>query len=275
MVLESGPAKAERNWQLLRTVLFLGFAAWFVYDGAVRWPAQNRREAEQQLAAPEPFGGRLQYADLGEPPTKQEYQRVVDAKPTKVEQVHELLGKPQYVRTEGAGRAVEFFVGQYGYVAVPVDNGRVNAASIVFKPWKRDKSVVRQQYYWAIVPLIPGLYFLWRTYKAATLRVTIDDEGMVYDGQRIAFADMVSLRDYSPKGWIDLYYRVGEREKRLRLDNEKVLRFDEIVDALCKAKGFRNEVREYAEEKARQKAEEAAAAAAEDAERKDAGGNPT
>jgi len=105
--------------------------------------------------------------------------------------------------------------------------------------------------------------------------MTIDDEGMVYDGQRIAFADMVSLRDYSPKGWIDLYYRVGEREKRLRLDNEKVLRFDEIVDALCKAKGFRNEVREYAEEKARQKAEEAAAAAAEDAERKDAGGNPT
>jgi hypothetical protein len=41
MRLESGPAKAERNWQLLRTFIFLGFAMFFLYDGAIRCKADG------------------------------------------------------------------------------------------------------------------------------------------------------------------------------------------------------------------------------------------
>ena len=59
------------------------------------------------------------------------------------------------------------------------------------------------------------------------------------------------------------------QEKKLRLDNEKVLRFDEIVDALCQAKGFKNEVKEYAAEKAQAKAEEEAATAEEEKDDRD------
>ncbi len=262
MTLESGPAKADRNWQLVRTILFLGFALWFVFDGAVRYPAANRKEAEQRLAAPEPFGGRLKYDDLGETPTKADFDRLKQSKP---EQIREQLDKLQSTRTEGPGRSAEYCVGRYGYIKV---EGK-HTPNITWQPWKRDKSELRAQFYWAIVPLIPGLYFLWRLYKAATLRATIDDEGMTYGGQRIALADMVSLRDYSPKGWIDLHYKVGDGEKKLRLDNEKVLRFDEIVDALCQAKGFKNEVKEYAAEKAQAKAEEEAAATAEEKDEPD------
>jgi hypothetical protein len=269
MTLESGPAKADRNWQLVRTILFLGFALWFVYDGAVRYPAANRKEAEQQLAAPEPFNGNVKYGSLTENPTAFEVKWLNGLNVSKPNDVHQWLGTPDYTRAQGASHTDEFYVSRYGYICVPIDKGRVKAANIVWRAWKYDKAEIRAQFWWATVPLVPGLYFLSRLYKAATLRVKIDDEGMTYGGQRIALADMVSLRDYSPKGWIDLYYKVGDGEKKLRLDNEKVLRFDEIVDALCQAKGFKNEVKEYAAEKAQAKAEEEAATAAEEKDDRD------
>jgi hypothetical protein len=274
MTLESGPAKADRNWHLVRTILFLAFAVWFVYDGVVRYPAENTKEAQQELAAPEPFNGQVKYEALGETPTGADYNQLKAKPPTTAEELHAQFGKPQFTR--GAGpRAEEFYVSRYGYLAVRLESGRVRpgADSLFWRPWKHDKNQITQQFYWAIVPLIPGLYFLSRLYKAATLRVSLDDEGLTYAGQRIALADMVSLRDYSPKGWIDLYYKVGEHEKKLRLDNEKVLRFDELVAAICEAKGFKNEVTEYAAERAATKAETEAAQVAED--KPDAGDSPT
>jgi|GEM_PF-990371 len=254
MRLESGPARADRNWQLLRTILFLGFALWFVYDGAVRWPNKNRAEAEKVLAG-HPFKGRVTFDQLGETPTGAEFQKLLElvkSKPLGREQVYEILGKPQL--TEGTD---EYFASRYGYAQVTVQAGTVrHLQPEQWKPWYKDKDQVRGQFYWAILPAVPGLYFLWRLIRAVTLRVVIDDEGMVYAGRRIPFASMTSLRDYNPKGWIDLYYTVGTRAKRLRLDNEKVALFDQIVDAICQAKGFRNEVREYAERRAREEAEQ-------------------
>ena len=251
MILESGPAKAERNWQLLRTFIFLGFALYFAYDGVIGYARANRSAATQKLGAPEPFGGQVRYDDLGETPTKADFEALLRSKPTNQEQVHEALGAPTF--TSGSD---EYFMSRYGYAKISVKNGRATLSPTDWMTWFKDKSQVQEQFYFAIIPALPGLYFLWRLFKAVTLRVTIDDEGMVYAGQRIPFDNMVALRDYSPKGWIDLYYKLGEGEKKLRLDNEKVKLFDEIVAALCTAKGFRNEVQEYAEKKAREEAEE-------------------
>ena len=253
MRLESGPARADRNWQLVRTIIFLGFALWFVYDGAVRWPKKCRAAAEQKLSAPEPFGGTLQYDSLGETPTKSDFNRLLREKPTDPKRITEFLGPPTLAK--GADL---YFVSRYGYAKVTVKDGRMMLSPADWTTWYKDKGEIRGQFYWAIVPALPALYFLWRLFKAVTLRVVIDAEGMIYAGQHIPFASMVSLRDYNPKGWIDLYYKVGERERKLRLDNEKVKLFDEVVAALCEAKGFRNEVQEHAEQKAREETEDAA-----------------
>lgn len=253
MRLESGPANAERNWQLLRTIIFLGFALFFAYDGAIRWPNKNLREAETKLAAPTgPFkDSKVKVGDLGETPVKADFEALLRSKPTSGEQVRKALGPPTF--TSGSD---EYFMSRYGYAKVSLKDGRPSLSPSDWTTWYKDKNQIREQFYWAIIPALPGLYFLWRLIKAVTLRVTIDDEGMVYGGQRIPFDNMVSLRDYNPKGWIDLYHKLGEGEKKLRLDNEKVKLFDEVVAALCTAKGFRNEVQEYAEKKAREEAEE-------------------
>jgi hypothetical protein len=126
----------------------------------------------------------------------------------------------------------------------------------VWRPWYKSKAEIEQQFYWAILPALPALYFLWRLYKSLTLRAVVDDQGLTYGGVQIPFDKMFALRNYSPKGWIDLYYKDEEdQERKLRLDNEKILKFDEIVAAICQAKGFPNEVIAYRERKAREEAE--------------------
>ena len=258
MRLESGPARTDRNWWLLRTVVCLGIAFWFAYDGARGYQQKNREAAELKLNAPEPFGGRIKFDDLGETPTKDTFEQVLKAKPTSSEQLNQRLGKPTFVSGTD-----QYFISRYGYAKVTVKDGRAALSPSDWVTWAKTKEEIDHQFYWALLWAVPGLYFLWRLIKAATLRVVIDDEGMTYGGQRILFADMVALRDYSSKGWIDLHHKSGAREKKLRLDNEKVLLFDDIVAAICQAKGFQNEVKEYAEKKAREEAEEQAVAEAE------------
>ena len=252
MRLESGPAKADRNWQILRAVLFIGFAVYFLYDGVIGYPRDTRAKAEEGLKSPNLFDGHVKYEDLRDTPAKDEFESLQKSAPTTRKQVHDALGTPQVARVESSTSSTEYFISHYGYGSVRIENDRVNAANMSWHKWYKDKSEVRQQFYWAIVPLLPGLYFLWRLFKAVRLRVVVDDEGLIYDRRRIPFAAMVSLRDYNPKGWIDLHYTEGADEEKLRLDNEKVLLFDEVVDAICQAKGFENQVRHHAEKKARE-----------------------
>lgn len=248
MHLESGPAKTDAIWHIARAVLFIAFALWFVYDGAIRYPARNQSEAVKKLMAPQHFEGAVAWEELSEHPTKAEFERLRKANPKQRAEVVDALGKPQFKREDR-----EYFISRYGYATVPtLASGRVKAEGMEWSTWYKTRSEVQQQFYWGILPALPGLYFLWLFFKAITLRVTIDDEGMAYGSQRISFDQMVSLRDYNPKGWIDLYYRDGDREQKLRIDNEKIAKFDEIVDALCTVKGFKNEVRAHAERKVQQ-----------------------
>lgn len=264
MRLESGPAKAERNWRLVQSAVFVAFALYFVYDGAIGYPNKNRKKAAQELANPTTFNNAVRWEDLGETPTLDEFQRLLQERPSSAEGVHAILGLPQHTAQKD-GATAEYFVSRYGFGVVRYEKGTIKATAQDWHTWDKTRAQTVGQYYWALVPGLLSLVFLRKLVQAVTLRVIVDDEGLVYAGRRIGFDRMVALKDYNPKGWIDLYYKAGNREQKLRLDNEKVARFDEIVDLICQTKGFDNEVKEYAECKAREKAEEEAAAAAEDA----------
>jgi hypothetical protein len=251
MTLESGPATKDRNWQLLRTVIFLGFAAWFLWDGVYRYPHENRTQAEEWLQG-HPSAAKISFDALGDAPVQADLDRLRQAKVATRPDVLRTLGTPTVSDTQNGD---DYFISRYGYIKRP------GSGEPTWHSWGKTKAEITGQYYWALVPALLALPFAWKLYRAVTLRVVVDDQGLTYAGRRIAFADVVSLRDYEPKGWIDLYYQSGDRQRKLRLDNEKIARFDEIVEAICQAKGFRNEVRAYAEQQAREEAAEASGTA--------------
>ena len=251
MRVESGPAKTDRNWQFVRFILFAGLAFWFYYDGAVRWPKNNREAAEKALQV-RPWEGKLRYDDLPERPRgESDVQTLLKSAPVTRSGLHSALGRPQV----GEGTNEEYFVGKYGYTKATYSGDKPSLER--WRKWEGGHTgeEIQAQFYWALLPLPLALYFLWKLYRAATLRVIVDDEGLVYAGRRIPFADMNSLRDYSPKGWIDLYHTANGRERKLRLDNEKFMLFDEVVEAICQTKGFRNEVKENQAAKRREEEE--------------------
>ena len=265
MTLKSGPAAMDRIYWSVVTVACLAFAAYFFYDGKWGYLKKNRAEAAQRL--PALIERSIDQVELGDSPTQADFEKLkADVQELKAsgragtpEQVHQALGAPVHKRHEGPGRTVEYFVSVYGYAAVAINNDRVNPGGLVWTKWNKTKEEIRYQYYWGLIPLVIGLYAALRAYRAMTLQVVIDEEGMAYAGQRIPFEAMVSLRDYNRKGWVDLYYRTDAGQKRLRLDNQKVAKFDEIAEAICQAKDFENPItayhRQVEEEEAKQEAQ--------------------
>jgi hypothetical protein len=243
ILLESGPARTDRYYWTVWGLVFLAAAAWFAYDGAVRYRAQNIEQARDRLSlftAARP--------ELGEKPGPEEYAALLKSRISSREELHKLLGQPLSVREGAASPDTERFASIYGLVTVRVDPaGRVRSEQAEWQNWKWSKEQIRNQYFWAIIPALAAIYVLIRAYRASRLRAEIDEEGMTYGGARIAFADIVSIRDYNRKGWVDLYYRRGDQEKRLRIDNQKIAKFGEIIGLLCERRNIPNPVKEYAE----------------------------
>jgi hypothetical protein len=246
MTLKSGPAVMDRAYWSVVTIACLAFAAYFFYDAKWGYLKKNRAAAAQRL--PALIERPIDQIELGDSPTQADFERLKASGPTSPEQVHQALGPPVHTKRAGPGEIVEYFVSVYGSAAVPINNDRVTPNTMAWTKWSKTKDEIRNQYYWGLIPLLIGLYAVLKAYRAITLRVVIDDEGMTYGGKRIHFEAMTSLRDYNRKGWVDLYYRTDAGQKRLRLDNQKVAKFDEITEAICQAKGFENPVTAYHKE---------------------------
>lgn len=236
MKLESGPAAYDRNYYLIFLILCLGLGGYFVYDFKIGYPNKNREHAQKQLTPL--LGADYDVSTLPPEPTKPMFTDLIKTKPDNAAAIHEKLGDPLTVRPSESGETVEYFVSLYGMGVVPVVAGKPSVEKANWITWNKTKEEIQLQFWCALICFAVALYVLSRVYRAATLRAVIDDEGLTYGPKRIAFASMSRLCDYSPKGWVDLYYQHGPQERKLRIDNQKIRKFHEIVDALCEAKGF-------------------------------------
>lgn len=250
--LESGPAATDRNWRLLQLLVFWGLGAYFFYDGLHGYPQKNFQAADQELRSLS--DGKVNAEGLSAAPEKERVDQLLTmvneglrlAQPVDREKVYAELGQPTFTRPANPGFTREYFASRYGMASIEFDNGRImKLDALGWKDWGKTRKDIDQQFYLGGLCMVGGLYFFWRLIQAMTLRVVIDDEGMTYARKRITFAAMTALRDYSPKGWIDLYHTATGRETRLRLDWEKVGKFKEIVAAICQAKGFSNPVAQF------------------------------
>jgi hypothetical protein len=250
VLLESGPAKFERRYYTIIAIPLFLWGLWFIYDGWRGYADDNREVAVVELQKlkiepPEVWP---------ESPTGPQMQELLRTPNLEREALRAALGEPYATveNPEGFRGTVEYHVSLYGLAIVPIDDvtGRVDRRLAEWKKWKHSREEIQAQYYWSIPAFLIALVFTYKAYKAFTLRAVIDEEGMTYGSKRINFDQMVSLREYNPKGWVDLYYREGEDERRLRIDNQKIGKFNEIVDLLVEKKGFAHPIQEYEREHA-------------------------
>jgi hypothetical protein len=223
-------------------VLLAGFATWFAYDGWVTYPSRNLEAARQalprvveQMPPPSPAVTKKSAMAVEEDPAKQ----ITLAK------LQETWGEPAFLGPAPAdldapGRTEAYFVGPYGWVRVLLVGQMVE--DIEWHDGAKGYSDIAVQKLLAFllgaVALVPlGLILI-----ALPKKYQLDDEGLVLPGTgRIPYDSMtaVDAADFSKRGIVRLKYRdAGGRDLTAVLDEEKIAKFDEIVAALCKQKGW-------------------------------------
>jgi hypothetical protein len=243
MRVESGPAKWDYYRYLIMTLVFFGWWAYCYYDGTWGWVNKNRAEARKQLA-PIVAGAREIPEALGSSPTSAEFESIRDARP-EVAELHKRFGAPFHSTAGQSGETIDYYVSDYGMIKVTTKLNRVKPGGLEWTLWYKPKSEIGQQHYWGlaglIVAAITGYYFV----RAARFRLVVDEKGLTCEGRFIPFESMTGFTNYSRKGWVDLNHGAP---KALRLDNQRLAKFDETIDAICEAKGFPDPRRELAED---------------------------
>lgn len=258
MRLESGPAKTDGLWKIGFTILCIGFTVWFYMDGTKWWPESNRAQARAYFSN---IGSKA--TEFGTRPSKEDFDAALRAGVTDIDGLRQRFGEPEYTASAGTEQ-VAYFGSDYGYAEIRIGTGgRVTLAPSQWHDWEHTKAQIDGQLYWAAIPAVFAIICALQAYRAFSLRVVIDGDGMAYAGKVIPMSAIQSLRDFSPKGLVSLYYDEGGRERKLRLDNQKVEKFDEIIVAICAARGFddprsHDEDNEPVDESAAQRPDQAA-----------------
>ena len=226
MRLESGAPRSSKIYWMVIVVVTTAVSGWFLWDWKSGYAKKNAAHARRDLGLTED-----QALDLSASYTKTDYRKLEASKPTGLNQISAALGEPYRKETASDGSMLVTYVSQYGKATVAVEGRRVR--SMTWQTWKFEKREIEAQFYWASAVALFTLWAIFKTIKTASLRVTMDDEGMRYDGMKIAYADMFELTGFSPKGWVFLNYRAGGQEQKLRLDNQRVEKYEEIILAIC------------------------------------------
>lgn len=236
MRLQSGPANYDRLYNAFVLALCFGLGGYFFYDWKIGYPQRNYSEAKKQLSALMNAGEIP--AQLPPKPTDSDFEAFRKLRNSDAAALRSAFGQPLTSKPGPAGSSIEYYVSATGMATATVTSGKLSLDDLQWTKWYKSQSEVNQQWWCGLVAAVVGAYFLPRTLRSFLLTASIDDQGLTYAGQKIAFDAMKRLTDYNPKGWVDLYYAEGGQEKKLRFDNQKIAKFDEIIDEICKAKGF-------------------------------------
>ncbi|HMQ15046.1 MAG TPA: hypothetical protein PKC49_03645 [Phycisphaerae bacterium] len=242
MKIVSRSPRGEIIYWLVVSLIPIGLGLWFLYDWQVGYVGQNRAKARQHpslAGQPELVERAMERAT----PTDTQFRDFASTRPTSREQVVQRFGEPLTSQSRETGELVDEYPSRYGVLTVVSRGGRLPAeGGLTWIDWPHTEGQIRGQLYWTIPCAVFLIWPLRRLILALTLRVELDEDRLAYRGEVVRYDDMTGLRDYNPKGWVDLYYRKAgqSNEAMLRLDNQKVAAFNEIVTEIATRKGFAN-----------------------------------
>lgn len=241
MRIESGPTGERKVRTTLLFLMVAVFSAWFAYDGLVGYPAQNAKEYRDQLAPEE-------RETVGELPilpgvTEEAWsglkEKVKESPSTERRAILEATfgGPPAYENKDSI-----YYFGPAYHIKLSLRDGLPVEPMVGAAPTKSATSIQWQKYL-AIGLAVFSLYLLWLLMKVRSTRLVLDESGLTYNSEGpISYERMTRLDSarFNEKGWVDLYYDGSGTERRLRLDEYHIARFDDVIDEICARKGFDN-----------------------------------
>lgn len=245
MPIESGPTKERVVRTLLQFVLIAFFAAWFAYDGWIGYPKRNLRDHLD-----------VTRAEAAEPLTEEDIRpliydtvsedRVAAAneamKAGSADQIREALtkvfGAPPSFETDQAW----FYFGATLRLIIPMADG-LPTGKVMQRSTPESAASIATQKGLAVGLAVAAVGLGFFLARVARTRLVLDEAGLAYNQRPVIPWDAMRSLDtsrFNRKGQVDLIYDDGGAERRLRLDEYHLARFEEIVDELCARKGFAN-----------------------------------
>ncbi len=241
MRIESGPTTERKIRTTLMLLMVAVFSVWFGYDGMVGWPKQNHREFLQQIPLderPKAASGPI-YPGITE--ISVDGARAALKEAVTAAQQHDALAKffggpPTYENAEG----IHYF-GVIYRVTARLQEGRI--AEVDGRRGQRSNYDLLFQKYLSGSLGVLALYLLWFVLRVRGTRLVLDESGLKLNGVGpVSWNDMKALDTsrFHKKGWLDLVYGGNGDERRMRLDEYHLARFDDVIDEICRRKGFEN-----------------------------------
>lgn len=240
MRIESGPTRERKVRTSITFLLVVLMAVWFAYDGLIGYPAKNKAEHLEQLTPEE----REQAGDVricervakdGIPAAKEAIRPRDLARQR--EALEKLYGEPPSFE----GVDAWYYFGPAYRMKFILKRGRLDEV-IGQKAQKAAYDIWIQQALATGLGVV-ALFAGWHLVRVVRTRLVLDEQGLVYRGRGpIGWDAMKALQtaSFRKKGWVDLIYEDRGAERRLRLDEYHVAKFDEVMDEMCARKGFEN-----------------------------------
>lgn len=231
----------------IRTAIFVAmmvvFAVFFYKDWKWGYAAKNLEKLKEKLpvtpAKPVATNPAIMRINLEVLKKKIEEQRQSMTR----EEVQAALGEPAAEEMK-EGKQYLYYIGPAVYATLVLSDGKlvyhgkevVLAEETTLHP---EASIGQQGLFFKVLVVLSVLGMV-QLIRVIRTNVVVDDEGLIYNGQKIAWDAMIALNSarYREKGWVDLEYKDGEETDTLRIDNYKVNAFRPVVSAICEKKGF-------------------------------------
>ncbi|HUN82629.1 MAG TPA: hypothetical protein VMV81_14080 [Phycisphaerae bacterium] len=247
MRIESGPTTERKIRNTLLTIMVSVFATWFAYDGWVGYPAKNHEEFLGQLATTErdkartgPVYSKLRFREAGAHDYwSGEINRIISqnsiAESKKAVEAR-IGGPPSYENADAW-----YYFGPAYQLKIPLIAGAPDKV-VASRGQKKEMDILTQKAL-AIGLACLSAYLIWFVLRVARTRLVLDDSGLIYRGLGpIRWEDMKALdiSAFARKGYTFLVYDDHGSQRRLKLDEYHLARFDEVIDEICARKGFEN-----------------------------------
>lgn len=245
MRIESGPTRERVIRTAIPLIMFCVFAVWFAYDGWRGYAQKNKEEHLEQLPPQErakakdaPIYPNISESELT-PEMKSDAEMAIKRGSIEVRRtaLKQIFGAPP----SWEGSEAWYYFGPALRVKIPLKDG-MPAEVLIQKAEKSETTIVWQKAIAEVLTLV-ALCLILLMSRVLRTRLVLDDNGLALNGGRSIGWDAIKglvTTDFAKKGWLDLVYRDGDAERKTRLDEYHLARFDAIIDEICRRKGFEN-----------------------------------